>query len=222
MKSFYNRLFFLFLFIVTFFSGCSSSVPEVNHAIASVVFEYEDYDSFPQKRLALIIDSQSDIHRAQRLSVICLDNNYMWTSDNLVKFQNNKKTYAGYTNFVMPENKNVPQGNYKIIYENADNQNIEVEIKIKYDENISSYKAEKCENSFKDKSSKLKIGIYDRENKLLYFGDKKNELSSKENILKSYRTASYYRNVWSTQNDGILCIMPKEYISEETNASENN
>lgn len=221
MKKLPYKSFILAFFSVIYFAACSSSAPEVNNVIVSVVFEYDDFVNIPVKRMSVVVDSGSDIHRAQKLTVSCAENNYTWISENLIKFQNNKKTYAGYTDFVMPENKNIPQGKYKIVYENADNQTIEVDAKINYEESLAKLNAEKCEKKLKDKAAKLKIGIYDSENKLVYFGDKKNELSTKEGILKAYRTASYYRSVWSTQNDSILCIMPKEYLSEENNASEN-
>jgi len=116
MKS--SALLFVFIVSLLFFS-CSSSLPDVKAVRAVSIFDYTDGDSYPRMRLAVFTETGSDVRRAESIRIVSKETGWEWKADDVEIFSSDAKMWAGYTNFVSPGDRAIPQGAYTLFYTDA-------------------------------------------------------------------------------------------------------
>lgn len=208
---------YFFLLIQIFVSaGCSQVTPELTEANYSVIFEYADNETFPDSRLSLFMESNTDISRYERIKITAMENSFIWDFTDFSKIESSEHKWAGSTNLVVPEDEIIPSGMYEVKYFNADEKETTVYVTISYDTSIYDLTAEELVEKMQSDGASKKIAIYDESDVLLYYGEKYSEYETARGIWNSYRQASYYYDIWCTAGNYVICIMPQQKVSLET------
>lgn len=205
-----NFLYLIISSIILLFVGCTQTLPEIRQANASIIFDYKDDDTFPDSRLSVFVQSNSNINRYETMKVASAEPEFLWESSDLARLSFSKKNFVGYTNFVLPAGIKLPLGNYSVIYENADEEQAELSFNIDYDLSLYETKSTDVENKIKEKQPRKKIEVFDAEKTLIYFGDY--TFSSKEEIKRKLHDASTFRMIFIASNGNLICIMPVEKL----------
>lgn len=212
-----NKIFSLISLAVVYviFASCSQNLPEVRQASSSIIFEYEDDESLPQARFSVFVESVSDPRRFAGLKVHSETEGYEWEVDDLVMIENEDKTYAGYTNFVMPEGEKIPKGKYTVIFTNADEEEYETEFYLDYNTKYYELKAPDVPEFMKKRSGNNKIAIYNKDSLLIYYGERNVEFKTTRDIWNKYQNADFFNDIWSMSGNTVICILPKELVQPE-------
>lgn len=203
-------------FILFFFLSCSQSTPVLSFTKWCVVFEYDE-NELPESRLSMFIEAGENVKRAERLVVSNESSNLSWTVEDLVLLQSVDRLFCGYPNFVVQSDDKIPIGRYVITFVQADGTEKQISANVTYDEIFYNSKAQDIPQIMNEKSGSKKIAIYSQENDLLYYGEQKDSVETKEKIAKKYENALYYNEIWATPNDTVICIMPDVFVREKVN-----
>ena len=96
------------------FTACGPKITDVKILGASSVyvdeFDYSDYQTLPQVRLSVYVDSNSDVRRVDSIEFNSLTTDYKWKieSDELQQVIDTKKQWTGNSNLYMPYKKQRP------------------------------------------------------------------------------------------------------------------
>ena len=215
MSNFRKILHILFIFsccsILWAFIGCSQNLPEIYQTEYSVVFTYKDEISHPSARLSIFVETGSDPRRCERLEIKSLSSDYIWNTKQISRIGTVDRKWAGNVNFIVPENERIPLGKYDVKYVSADESENETHITVFYDESFYDSFASDVPNLMMFKGVE-NIAIYDENRSLLYLGEKTQELSTKGDIFNSYNDAVYYQDVWFSNDDSVICILPENKL----------
>lgn len=222
-----RKFFFLTLISILFFS-CSQNLPEINNVNYSYVFDFASETDLPEIRLGVYVDVTSDVHRADKIRIECRSNDYEWECLNPVKLSTGgkgKKQYAGYSHFVMPDNRLFPQGQFVVYYTDLNGNEESCQLNIYGDTKIAEMKAPEAEKYLKEKGAVENWVLYDENDVMVYFGAKEGDMKSLDFAWNRYNKAVKARTVWTQNNGRLLCTMPPQYknnIKTETDAGEVN
>ena len=193
------------------FIGCSQNLPEIYQTEYSVVFSYKDEVSNPTARLSIFVETGSDPRRCERMEIISHDANYKWNTKRITKIATVDRKWAGNVNFIVPDKERIPCGKYDVKYISADeNENI-THIDITYNDAFYDSVA-KDVPSLMEFNGEENIAIYDNNRALLYLGEKTEELSTKGDIFNTYNEAVYYQDVWFSNDNSVICILPENKL----------
>lgn len=202
-----------------FFLSCAQNVPDINSANYKVIFEYESENSFPNSRMSIFVESESDCRRFEKFVATSLENGFKWNLEDLIKFQDKDGNYfCGHTSLVMPEGMYFPEGIYNVEFFDFNGESDFFEIEVFYDVQIFEIPENSFEDFIKEKNAVQNISIFDSKGEMIYFGEKNEELKDARSIYIKYRDAEYFRDVWITQNE--MCIMPSKYVKNEIDVNE--
>lgn len=204
-----KNIFIIFLISLCFI-GCTQSVPEVRQSFATVIFEYSEYDVYPDSRMCVFAQSESNVNRYESIKLVSENPSLTWETSDLAKLVVSKKQYIGYTNFSLPKSICFPTGTYKTVYVNADSEQTETTFFLDYDSTFYETKAESIEELMRAKKGKRKVAVFDSSDVLVYFGDY--TFQNKDDLKKKVKDAKYYRFVWSVPDNSIMCLLPAEKI----------
>lgn len=215
MRKFFNYLINLIIFSFFFigFFSCTQNVPDIKYGTATVIFDYKNNEELPQARLSIFVESNSDVKRYERINVKSAENGYIWDVSEILKIKKSDKMYAGNTNLVVPSGEKFPTGEYSIIYENADLEQVQTKIYLNYDTAFYNTKALEIPDLMKRKFGKKNIAIYDKNSNLIYYGERTDLLRDTRKIWNKYRNASFFTEVWCLSNNSVMCIMPIESVT---------
>lgn len=211
--------FFTFLTaVIIAFTACSQAVPQIKYSSSTVIFEYDKEDSLPQARFSVFAESTSNVRRYSNITVKPVSSNLIWEADildNISIFAMNDKQYAGFSNFVMPDGQEIIQGEYTVTFKNSDEQETVTKTHVNYDSAFYKTKASEVPELMNKKAAKKQIIIYDENYKVLYYGDRGNELGDTRQIWNKYRNAKVYREIYMTNNKNVICILPEKQVAPE-------
>lgn len=219
IKKNYINIFFFSLFLnslLIIFSSCSQVTPEIISPEYSVIFEYEDEKSNPKARMSFFVESLSDVNRYSRIKIYCENGGYVWDFDEIAMFSSQKRSWAGNTNLVMPQNQVFPSGKYELTFYNADEKETSEVVNVNYDSSFYKLTSSESENLLKNKNAVTKIAIYDKNRKMIYFGEKASSFKSPRGIWNTFSNAKYYQDIIITPGNNVICIMPEKEVSLET------
>ena len=202
----------LFCFFTALFTGCQQVVPELSQSSYSVIFDYDKENAKPESRLCIFLESESDVRRYDSVKIISKETGYIWNIDEIARIKADGRQWAGNTNSVVPENEKIPNGLYEITFYNADEKNTTVSMNVSYDTAVYELKLEKVEEYMANHNATNKIVIYDEDGAILYFGEKTEETATVRDIWNNYINAKTYQDIWCTNNDVIICIMPLKKV----------
>lgn len=213
-------IFFLILLIssVLVFS-CSDSDPEISDARGFVVFDYAAEKSNPAIKLAAFAEAASEVQRVDSVSIKNRSTGYEWTSFNPVLLSDEKKKWAGCSDFVSPAGQNIPTGIYDLTYTDAQNKAVSKTFSIFYNDDFITSDSSEVESLLGD-SKQEEICVYSEKGTLLYYGLRKSNWSENKNIFTSVKDSSYYRICYISPDRMVYCLMPPVYKSTENTTSE--
>ena len=195
------------------FNSCSNNVPEIGNAKLAVVFDYESDDSLPKARLSIFVEATSNPRRFDSITVTNNQSEYVWESTDLVLATNNEKNFCGVTNFVMPENEEIPSGTYTVIFHQSDDEKKEIRRTLTYDKTLYETKAVDVPEVMKRAYSAKLLTVYDENKKILYYGTRTSELSDARGIWNNYRDAYEFQESWINVNGTVICNLPIQKVT---------
>lgn len=211
-----SKLILIFSLLITILLlSCSQNVPELVSGNYSVIFEYPEEEFYPNSRLSIFVEAQSDVRRFEKIQIKSLETDYIWYVDDIAKVELNDQQWAGTTNLVVPEDEIIPSGTYEITFYNADEKSEKIYITIDYDTSLYDVETEKVSEVIKKQNGINNIAIYDDTDVLIYYGERTQDLLTKRGIWNLFRNASYFQDIWCTNGNYIMCIMPIEKVLDE-------
>ena len=225
MQSYSAKIHILSLLIAVFcffaFS-CSQSAPEINQPDYSVIFDYTNEEELPASRLAVFMNSSSDVRRYETLRIKSVDTGYVWTVTDIIRLSQDEQKWAGCNNLFPPENERIPSGSYEITYINADQKEASFIVQVSYDAAFYDTLLADLPTEIRSKNGIEKIIIFDKEKKVLFFGPRPAELRTVRDIWNAYREADTYRVLWYTSNGRVICMEPERKVAPEEDKEEEN
>ena len=196
------------------FASCADAEPDIVSATGSVVFDYATDESLPASRLAVFVQTESEVQRVSSIQIVSKETGYRWniTAPNMLK--SGDKQWACYTNLLPPEHERIPVGLYEFQYIDAAGEEAESTFTVSYSEKLldtTSGNVRSVITSAKEES----VALYDKNNVLIYFGKRKNNWSSNANILRDYNTAFTLRHCIAADSNRVVCLLPAEYLIEQ-------
>lgn len=204
MKS--SALLFVFIVSLLFFS-CSSSLPDVKAVRAVSIFDYTDGDSYPRMRLAVFTEAESDVRRAESIRIVSKETGWEWKADDVEIFSSDAKMWAGYTNFVSPGDRAIPQGAYTLFYTDALGHDAESSFSVFYPASLLHAKAGAVKDLLGNAVTE-RIAVYDADDVLIYFDARKSEWSENDALWREMENAFRMRLCFLNADMSVLCFMP--------------
>lgn len=212
-------LFFVLLGCSVMFS-CSDSDPEVTDARGFVVFDYQDDKSTPSVRFAAFAEASSEVQRVNSISVKCHSNGYEWICNDPVLLTDDKKQWAGYTDFVYPSGDGIPTGVYDLTYVDALDNSVTKSFAIFYKTELAKAKTQDVAGLMSENRIQ-QYCLYSEKGTLLYYGAKKGSWTDDKKIFASVRDSASYRICYLEPDKSVYCLMPPVYKSNIKENPEN-
>ena len=212
-KSFFKALHLSSILLSVFFmASCTQVVPEVKYSSLSVVFDYKDEKTLPSARLCVFVETVSDARRYESINVKCVQNGFTWDVNDVFKIKSYDRMYAGNTTLLVPEGEKIPTGLYDIVFYNADLEKVETHSTLNYDSEFYESKSGDVPEMMRKRGGRKNIAIYDKEGKMLYYGERTDKLDDTRKIWNKYRNAASFNEVWKLPNNSVICVMPLEQV----------
>ena len=192
--------------------SCTQVVPEVKYSNLSVVFEYKNENALPTARLCVFVESISDARRFENINIKAVENGFTWDVSDVVKIKSYDRMYAGNTTLIVPDGEKIPTGEYNITFYNADAEKVESKTVLTYDSEFYDSKSGDIPEMMRKRGGKKNIAIYDKEGKLIYYGERTDKLDDTRKIWNKYRNAGSFNEVWKLPNNSVICVMPLEQV----------
>ncbi len=212
-KSFFKALHLSSIILsILFMASCTQVVPEVKYSSLSVVFDYKDEKTLPSARLCVFVETVSDARRYESINVKCVQNGFTWDVNDVFKIKSYDRMYAGNTTLLVPEGEKIPTGLYDIVFYNADLEKVESQTTLNYDSEFYECKSGDIPEMMRKRGGRKNIAIYDKEGKMLYYGERTDKLDDTRKIWNKYRNAASFNEVWKLPNNSVICVMPLELV----------
>lgn len=212
-KSFFKALHLSSILLsVLFMASCTQVVPEVKYSSLSVVFDYKDEKTLPSARLCVFVETVSDARRYESINVKCVQNGFTWDVNDVFKIKSYDRMYAGNTSLLVPEGEKIPTGLYDVVFYNADLEKVETQTNLNYDSEFYECKSGDIPEMMRKRGGRKNIAIYDKEGKMLYYGERTDKLDDTRKIWNKYRNAASFNEVWKLPNNSVICVMPLELV----------
>lgn len=206
-------LFVFFLSLAFLFCACSSSEPKIDAVSYSVVFDFADENTQPSVRLSVFVEAD-EIQRVENISVVHDETGLVWKIENPRKIlAKDKKTWAGYTNLVAASGSKIPQGKYSVFYTQSSGEETDSSIYVSYPKDFEG-KTAGAISSLLPVGYSEKIALYNSDNDLLYFANKKSAWQSNSDIKREYPQAVTKRQVFAPLTNSVVCMMPVEILPQ--------
>ena len=213
VKTFFKALHLSSILLsILFMASCTQIVPEVKYSTLSVVFEYKNEKAAPDARLCVYVETVSDARRYENINVKAAQNGFVWDVTDVFKVKSYDRMYAGNTTLVVPEGEKIPTGQYDIVFYNADLEKVETKAFLNYDAEFYNKKSGDIPEMMRKRGGKKNIAIYDKEGKMLYYGERTDKLDDTRKIWNKYRNAESFNEIWKLPNNSVICIMPLELV----------
>ena len=212
-KSFFKALHLSSILLsVLFMASCTQVVPEVKYSSLSVVFDYKDEKTLPSARLCVFVETVSDARRYESINVKCVQNGFTWDVNDVFRIKSYDRMYAGNTSLLVPEGEKIPTGLYDVVFYNADLEKVESQTTLNYDSEFYECKSGDIPEMMRKRGGRKNIAIYDKEGKMLYYGERTDKLDDTRKIWNKYRNAASFNEVWKLPNNSVICVMPLELV----------
>ncbi len=203
-------IIFIFSAILLFLVSCADTDPSIASVSGYLIFDYENETEKPFVKLAAFIETESDVHRVERISLKCLENNYSWTCSDPLIFSNESKQWAGFTEFYLPQDENFKTGLYEMEYNDAQEKTVSSSFSLSYpQENLVRQLSEITEEIKAD--SREEICIYDSSGTILFYGMPRASWKQDSNIFAAIKNSAYYRISYVSNKDAVIYMLPAVY-----------
>lgn len=212
-KSFFKALHLSSVLLsILLMASCTQVVPEVKYSSLSVVFDYKDEKTLPSARLCVFVETVSDARRYESINVKSAQNGFTWDVNDVFKIKSYDRMYAGNTSLLVPEGEKIPTGLYDVVFYNADLEKVETQTNLNYDSEFYECKSGDIPEMMRKRGGRKNIAIYDKEGKMLYYGERTDKLDDTRKIWNKYRNAASFNEVWKLPNNSVICVMPLELV----------
>lgn len=205
---------FILFFAGMFFTSCSESEPEITDSVGYVVLDYFSESGTPSARISVFAETKSDVHRVDRIQLECVANKHKWICSDPLIFGNEKKQWAGYTDFYVPVSENVKSGMYELNYIDAQENVVSRIINLNYDTDFLKMTGNQAALAEK-KDFREEIAVYSESGTLLFYGMRKNNWRNDSSIFSSNRGAASYRVCYVSKVNSLVLMMPPVYKNKE-------
>lgn len=207
--------FFLQISLVLFlFLSCSNSNPDITMVTGSMIFDFADTDAPPSVRMAVFAQSNGEVQRADFIEARHRESGLMWRISKPRLFSGSNKNYAGYTNLLPMEGKEIPQGDYDFRYVDGGGNEDRGTFKISYPQALLTSKSSEVRTTV-TKSLSDNLALYDETGTLIFFNKRKKNWKTNSDIQREMRNAFTLRQCLNTTDYSIICLMPEESLKEE-------
>lgn len=207
-----------FLFIILFLSilvslfSCNQNIPQISNSNIYLIVDYSDKVSLPKTRLNIFSECLTDPRLLSKLEVDSVSEGFNWTVNNIYKIQNGNNMYAGYGNFVMPENMNFPKGLYNAKFVAYNGEEAPFSVHLNYKEELCSVNYNNLEAIYKSENLTKMLAVYNEKGILQYYGDMPEDLYGDNGFLSNYKKDFYFREIWKLYDYNQIIILPKIII----------
>lgn len=207
-----QKIVFSVLLAVALFcvSGCSESDPKLLSADATVVFDFQSEHSVASSRLSVFVETESDAHRVEKISVVSRSTQYEWSAFEPVIIASDKKQWAGYTDFVCPASRQIPAGIYRFVYTDGEGREAETSFSVFYPDELVSCTASDVRAVLGDEFLE-QVAVFDGNDALLYYGLKKDGWTEPAALFSSVKDSVCYRTCLVVKNATAVCVLPAIY-----------
>lgn len=215
MGSYFNKKHLNFLFccsILLFLTACTNVTPEIKKAKLTVIFDYTSSDKIPAARMGVFVESTENPNRFESIKIIPEKQDFVWQTSDLITAQVDETKYCGITNLRMPGSEAFQEGDYKLIYQQADMKTVEIKSNLKYVKDFYTTIGKDVPDVMKKNRGERYISIYDEDNTVIYYGLRGSNLSDARNIWVEYNNAKTFQDVWVSGNGTTMCVMPIEQV----------
>lgn len=193
--------------------SCSQSGPDIKSVLPSIVFEYFSEDAKPISRLSVFVESQSNVRRYDTMEVIHEKRNYIWEIDDPNQILLRGKMYLGNSNLKVPEGEQIPDGKYKIVCYEKDEDSTDSTFYLNYDKALYDLSVSEVPDFIKRKGGRHFISIFNSKNIMIYYGERTEELNTVRKVFGQYPEASYFYDIWKRGDDSVICVMPRTEVT---------
>ncbi len=194
----------LFVFLV---SSCSNEMPSMDYVKATVIVEYENEDSLPVGRFSVFAGLSSDSRYAKSISVHHEDSGLEWNCFEPFLFTSaDSKNWVGYTKFQLPRGFSVPEGNYKMTYEDKGENEVSLSFDLSPSDEYMGYKASQYPEVLKN--YRKRMALYSNTGDLLFYGEKKKNWKKNQDIFADYSNACVSRDCYLVEGGSVLILLP--------------
>ena len=165
MKKIINILFILFS--VVFFGSCTNTAPSIETVSTAMLYDYSESSDEPIVKMAVFVELHSDPVRINKIDITAPDNKYMWTIENPVSLENNNNVMVGTSNIMQIQNEGFPEGRYSLMYTDVAQRTTKTSFMVS---ELTILTKEDLKNN-----SKKVLVLYDKNNKLLYYGNRNSQ-----------------------------------------------
>lgn len=204
---------FIFIFCFLFIISCSQESTVIKEINSKIIYEYKDNNSFPKQRLSVFVATNSDVRKFDSIKISDTTSDFYWDTQDLFRFSVSDKNYAGYPSFVLPDGDIFADGLYNMTITTKSNEKMDYDFNLNYKKEFVTVKVDVAVEEMKKNGATENICILDNNNKLIYFGNKSDDLRSNRDIWLRYNNAESYNTVWILDNRATMCILPSEKIT---------
>lgn len=215
MGSSFNKKYLSFLFfclLVFFLTACTNVTPDIKKAKLTVIFDYSHNEATPTARMGVFVESTENPYRFESIKIIPQNQDYVWMTSDIVTAEVDETKYCGITNLRMPGKENFVEGDYKLVYQQADMKAGELQTNLKYIKDFYTTIGKDVPDVMKKNRGERYISIYDEDNTVIYYGLRGSNLSDARNIWVEYNNAKTFQDVWVSGNGTTMCVMPIEQV----------
>lgn len=207
-----KKLLFPFALAAAFFcvTGCADSEPKLLSADATVVFDYRNENAAASAKLSVFVETESDAHRVEKISVVSRSSQYEWTAFEPVIIAGDKKQWAGYTDFVCPASRKIPAGVYRLVYTDGEGREVETAFSVFYPDALATCTAADV-RSVLGGDFLEQVAVFDGNDALLYYGLKKGGWTEPADIFSAIKDSVCYRTCLVVKNATAVCVLPEIY-----------
>ncbi|MBQ0051003.1 MAG: hypothetical protein KBT11_02940 [Treponema sp.] len=193
--------------------SCADSEADVVFSAGTVIFDFADEETVANTRLAVYVQTSSEVQRADYFTAENEDSGWIWTVHSPEMFSVDSKQYAFASNLRSPQGESIPQGKYNVVYYDAAGKSDEMAFEVKYNKDLLKVKSEKSPELVPNKTEYL--AIYDNQDELLFMGKRKNNWRDNAAILKDYKIGHKIRVCYANPSNTVVCLMPAQLLKEE-------
>lgn len=214
-KNFFLHFNFFLALIFLCFSSCSQNSPEIKTGTCSIVYDYSGEKLLPEVSLAVFSSTDTNPRRFSEITMKSLKNDFFWTIsyNDIIRFNDGKKNYVGFTNAVLPDGYRFRDGYYQVIYKALNDEDVEITVNLKTDQKIFDLDSTKALEYIRGKSYKRKVAAYNSKDILIFYGNLTAENSTLDKLKRNNPDAEYYKEVWYSGNGQSYIIMPKKQFN---------
>ena len=213
-----SKFIIILFFSLIFFVSCSDTSPHISSLHKTLIYEFPSEDEKAQIKLSIFINPSQDIRRSKSIEILHPETNFVWKIDNPQIYEDDKKTYFGYSALTVPENFDFPEGLFELTYfdvaDRSISENFEISLlKSMLDKEDSFVKLEDVRlGKAGTECSHKKIFLFDEIGKELFCGYYSSLINSDEKILKLFPDAVTKQIYFSNSNNTVVILLPKETI----------